>query len=251
MTWATPWAPCRARACARAPAAAPTVSGERPYRSNCDPVGQPLVVEPRRVDRLLRVHAEVDDVRRSSRATVLMIVRPPGLPVTMNSCAVLARIVGVMLDSIRLRGRRQVRLGADQPLGGGQPGPGVEVAHLVVQQEAGARHDDLRAVAVPRACRSATTALRSPSTTEMCVVSSLSAGHSKLVGEETRRARPALIVARSSAAYSFEISRATGIVAVEVGVAEVARAVGVGAPHRLGHQVDASRPTRCPLALRS
>ncbi len=33
-----------------------------------------------------------------------MIVRPPGLPLTMNSLPSLARIVGVMLESIRLPG---------------------------------------------------------------------------------------------------------------------------------------------------
>jgi len=51
----------------------------------------------------LRVEQEVDDAAMVS-STVLMIVRPPGLPVTMNSCPSFARIVGVMLDSIRLPG---------------------------------------------------------------------------------------------------------------------------------------------------
>jgi hypothetical protein len=39
----------------------------------------------RRVDRFLRVHPEVDDVLMIVSSTVLMIVRPPGLPLTMNS----------------------------------------------------------------------------------------------------------------------------------------------------------------------
>ena len=37
-------------------------------------------------------------------STVLMMVRPPGLPVTMNSRPSLASIAGVMLDNIRLPG---------------------------------------------------------------------------------------------------------------------------------------------------
>ena len=44
-----------------------------------------------------------------------MIVRPPGLPVTMKSLPSFATIVGVMLElSMRLPGRDEVRLGADQ-----------------------------------------------------------------------------------------------------------------------------------------
>ena len=54
------------------------------------------------------------------------------------------------------------------------------------------------------------TALRSPSTTEKCVVSVPSAGHSNEVGEEID-ARFSAIVLRSAAAYSFEISRSTGM----------------------------------------
>ena len=53
-------------------------------------------------------------------STVLMIVRPPGLPVTMNSLPSFARIVGVMLDSIRLPGRARFGIGADEPVGVGQ-----------------------------------------------------------------------------------------------------------------------------------
>ena len=54
------------------------------------------------------------------------------------------------------------------------------------------------------------TALRSASTTEKCVVSALSAGHSNVAGEETE-ARSSRIVCRSPAAYSFETSRSTGM----------------------------------------
>ena len=36
---------------------------------------------------------------------MLMMVRPPGVPVTMNSWPSLAMIVGAMLDSMRLPGR--------------------------------------------------------------------------------------------------------------------------------------------------
>ncbi len=54
------------------------------------------------------------------------------------------------------------------------------------------------------------TALRSASTTEKCVVSELSAGHSNDSGDETE-ARSAWIVLRRAAAYSFETRRSTGM----------------------------------------
>ena len=78
---------------------------------------------------------------------------------------------------------------------------------------------------------------------EMCVVSSLSCGHSNVVGDDFE-ARVALIVLRRSVAYSFEVSRASGMSVIEIGIAEVVRAIRVGALHRLGHQVDrVSGPT--------
>ena len=46
-----------------APASASIVSAEKPFLSNSITVGQPLVVEARGVDGLLRVHAEVDHVQ--------------------------------------------------------------------------------------------------------------------------------------------------------------------------------------------
>ena len=49
-----------------------------------------------------------------------MIVRPPGVPVTMNSLPSLATIVGDMLDSMRLPGRARFGLGADEALFVGQ-----------------------------------------------------------------------------------------------------------------------------------
>ena len=76
-----------------------------------------------------------------------MIVRPPGLPTTATSLPSFATIVGVMLDSMRLPGRDEFGSVPISP-SRGQPGPAVEVAHLVVEQEAGARHDDRRAVAL-------------------------------------------------------------------------------------------------------
>ena len=94
------------------------------------------------------------------------------------------------------------------------------------------------------------TAFRSASTTEKCVVSVLSAGHSKLVGEETE-ARSSRIVRRSCAAYSFETSRCDRHVLHRLGVAEVASAVGEGAPQRLGDEVDVARRSRSRMARRS
>ncbi len=69
-----------------------------------------------------------------------MIVRPPGLPTTATSFPSFAMIVGVMLESMRLPGCARFGVGADQPRGVGEPGLPVEVAHLVVEQEAGAGH---------------------------------------------------------------------------------------------------------------
>ena len=85
---------------------------------------------------------------RMVSSTVLMMVRPPGEPVTMNSLPSRARIDGDMLDSIRLPGRARLGLRADVAALVGHLGRRVEVAHLVVEQEAGAGHDDARAVAV-------------------------------------------------------------------------------------------------------
>ena len=48
-------------------------------------------------------------------STVLMMVRPPGLPVTMNSLPSFARIVGVMLESIRLPGSARFGLVPIEP----------------------------------------------------------------------------------------------------------------------------------------
>ena len=113
-----------------------------------DPVGQPLMVEARRVDRLLRVHAEVDDV--DDRLEHGVDDRPA------------ARAAGdheqlAVLGEDRRRHARQhplARLGEvrlrcrSSPSAVVSSGPGIEVAHLVVQQEAGARHDDLHAIAL-------------------------------------------------------------------------------------------------------
>ena len=65
-----------------------------------------------------------------------MIVRLPGVPVTIARLPSFARIVGVMLESMRFAGRGHVRRRANQPVHGREAGTGVEVAHLVVQQEA-------------------------------------------------------------------------------------------------------------------
>ena len=56
-----------------------------------------------------------------------MIVRPPGLPMTMKSLPSFATIVGVMLESMRLPGRDEVRLRADEPLSvSSAPGPALK-----------------------------------------------------------------------------------------------------------------------------
>ena len=64
--------------------------------------------------RLLHVHAEVHHVRGSSSSTVLMMVRPPGLPTARNSLPSFARMVGRHAGEHALAGRGQVGLGADE-----------------------------------------------------------------------------------------------------------------------------------------
>ena len=74
----------------------------------------------------------------TTHSTVLMIVRPPGLPVTSTTLPSLATIVGVCETEHPLARGDQVRLGADARRAVGHAGPPVEVDHLVVEQEAGA-----------------------------------------------------------------------------------------------------------------
>ena len=171
---------------------------------------------------------------------MLMIVRPPGLPVTMNSLPSFARIVGVMLESIRLPRRREVRLRADQPLRRRQARAGVEVAHLVVQQEAGAGHDDLRRRSPARACRSSTPRCargRRP----RCASSRRSRAATRSVVGDDFDARSRLIVLRSVGGVVLRHQALDRHVRVEVRIAEVLRAIGEDAPHRLGDQVQRGR----------
>ena len=59
-------------------------------------------------------------------STVLMIVRPPGVPVTMNSLPSLATIVGDMLDSMRLPGRARFGSVPISPCSLVSPGPALK-----------------------------------------------------------------------------------------------------------------------------
>ncbi len=55
-----------------------------------------------------------------------MIVRPPGLPVTMNSWPSLVTIVGVMLDNIRLPGAARLGSVPMRPRSSVNPGPALK-----------------------------------------------------------------------------------------------------------------------------
>ena len=55
-----------------------------------------------------------------------MMVRPPGLPVTMNSLPSLARMVGVMLESIRLPGAARFGGVPTRPSRFVRPGPALK-----------------------------------------------------------------------------------------------------------------------------
>jgi len=126
-----------------------------------------------------------------------MIVRPPGLPVTMNRRPSFARIVGVMLESIRRPGRARFASGPDQAVRVVSPGPALKSPSRC---SAGTRagHDDLRAVAVlERVGQGDGVAIGVHD--DRCVVSSLSAGHSNRSGDDTP-ARSARMPLRRDAA---------------------------------------------------
>ena len=169
--------PARRPACRSRRACAPRAASERPCVRRepehlvRDAIGQPLMMEARRVDRLLDVHPEVDDVQDRLQHGVDDRAAARAARSTRNSLPSFARIVGVMLESMRLPGAR-VRLGADQALGVGDPGAGVEVAHLVVQQEPA---PGTRSASRSRFERvGERDRVPSSSTTEKCVVSALS-----------------------------------------------------------------------------
>ena len=112
----------------------------------------------------------------------------------------------------------------------------VEVAHLVVQQEAGARDDDLHAVAllerVGHRHRVAARVHHRDVRRLVALVRPL---------ERRRRRLRGLVQADRLAEIGGVRLRHQPVdrhVLVEVGIAEELRAIGVGALHRLGHQVD-------------
>ena len=74
-----------------------------------------------------------------------MIVRPPGEPVTMNSLPFFVTIVGLIELSMRLPGAMRFAGVPMSPVEIRFARLLVEVAHLVVEDEAGAAHDDVRA----------------------------------------------------------------------------------------------------------
>ncbi len=55
-----------------------------------------------------------------------MIVRPPGLPVTMRSCPFFVTMVGVMLESIRLPGAARLGPVPMSPVASVRPGPALK-----------------------------------------------------------------------------------------------------------------------------
>ena len=55
-----------------------------------------------------------------------MMVRPPGVPVTMNNWPSFAMIVGAMLDSMRLPGRARFGAVPIRPRSSVRPGPALK-----------------------------------------------------------------------------------------------------------------------------
>ena len=80
-------------------------------------VREPLVVQSRRGDRVLDGMSKSITFTTTHR-TVLMIVRPPGLPVTSTGLPSFSTITGVMELSIRLPGAIWFGFGADLALRG-------------------------------------------------------------------------------------------------------------------------------------
>ena len=121
----------------------PRIGRER-HRLDEDLVGQPLVMDARRVDRLLHVHAVVDDVedrldrdRDDARAAwaadhheQLAVLRDDGR--AHRGQRPLARRDGILLALHQAEHVRRARLGG-------------EVVHLVVEEEAGVAGDHLGA----------------------------------------------------------------------------------------------------------
>ena len=108
-------------------------------------IGQPLVMEPGRVHRLLHIHPEVDDVQDGVEHGV-DDGAPAGASGHHDEMAVLGDDRRRHAGEHSFAGLGEVRRRADQAGLGGQARSGVEVAHLVVEEEAGSGHDDFRAV---------------------------------------------------------------------------------------------------------
>ena len=162
------------------------VSGRQPELLVPQLVGQPLVMEARGVDRLLHVHPEVHDVEDGEQHGI------------DDGAAARAPDGHEQLAVPREDGRRHARehplarggevgLGADQPRAVGEAGAGVEVAHLVVQQEAAAGDDDLRSVAVLERVGERDRVAVGVHHGQMCVVSLLSARPREARGIRDRR----------------------------------------------------------------
>ena len=79
---------------------------------------------------------------------MLMIVRPPGLPVTSNTSSPRVTMTGVIELSIRFPGSMDVGRRSNLSFAIGHARLGIEVAHLVVEQESRATNDDSGTVGV-------------------------------------------------------------------------------------------------------
>ena len=146
ITSATPWPPPLGHGVAHRLQLGDGV-GREAVALHAEAVGQPLVVHPAGVHGFLRVHAEVDDVEDGHQHGV-DDGAAAGRAGDHEELAVLGQDRRRHARQHPLAGHGQVGLGADVAVVVGHLGRRVEVAHLVVEQEAGARHDDARAVAV-------------------------------------------------------------------------------------------------------
>ena len=175
--------------------------------------------------------------------TVLMIVRPPGEPVTMNSLPFFVTIVGVIELSIRLPGAMTFAGVPMSPVDVRFARLLVEVAHLVVEDETRRRSTTTCEPNPPSSVKVFDTAFPSWSTIENCVVSSCSSDATWVTMSlpelhAARGVRPGSIDCASVLAYVFDVSLAMRHLH-EIRIAEEARAIEIAAPHRFDLECSA------------
>ena len=205
-----------------------------------DAVGQPLVVDAPGVHRFLGVHSVIHDIQDGLHHGV--DDRPTaGRAGDHEEFPVLRHDGGRHARQHPLVAFGEVRVGADEAAFVGEAGGGVEVTHLVVQQEAAAGDHDAGAVAELEGIGERD---RVPFPV-----------HHREVGRLFAFGRPFETLRRGDGRFLLgdrgpQLGRIPlgsepldGDRRVEVGVAEMERAVGEGAAHRFGHDMEVLRGT--------